>query len=96
MVNLLQYIAAGSEDTHIKIVERGEGGSAFDLSGHEGPILSIDISNRHILASSAGDGTIRIWNLKEKKEIKCFEGFEKIKTFNAAKSYGIQLQSYLT
>lgn len=60
----------------------------FELTGHTGPILKIDISVKGLLASSSGDGTVRIWRLNDKKEVRCFDGFEKVKSFFAAKFFG--------
>lgn len=39
------------------------------------------------LASSSGDGTIRIWNLEDSKVIKTFEGLERVNEFQAAKTF---------
>ena len=60
----------------------------FELLGHYGPILAIDTSPKELLASASGDGTIKIWDLKEKQEIRTITGFEKVKSFYAAKSFG--------
>lgn len=60
----------------------------FELTGHAGPILSIDTSVTELLASSSGDGSIIIWNLTEKKKIKTILGFKKIKSFQAATTFG--------
>lgn len=60
----------------------------FELTGHEGPILCIDLNENDVLVSSGGDGTIRIWDLSAKKELKCLQGFEKCKSFFAATKFG--------
>lgn len=83
-----QYIAAGSEDTIIKVVPVDKSDEFFELTGHDGPILKIDTSPKGLLASSSGDGTIRIWDLKERKEVKVIKGFETATSFYNAKSFG--------
>lgn len=84
----LQFIAAGSEDTIIKVVPVDKSDEFFELLGHDGPILKIDTSPKGLLASSSGDGTIKIWDLKERKEIKTIKGFEQATSFYNAKSFG--------
>lgn len=84
----LQFIAAGSEDTIIKVVPVDKSDEFFELTGHDGPILKIDTSPKGLLASSSGDGTIRIWDLKERKEIKQIKGFEEATSFYNAKTFG--------
>lgn len=83
-----QYIAAGSEDTDIKLVPKDKSEQESLLSGHQGPILSIDLSIKGLLASSSGDGTIKIWDIAEKKEIKTISGLPKVNTFDSVKSFG--------
>ncbi|KAJ6644470.1 WD repeat and HMG-box DNA-binding protein 1 [Pseudolycoriella hygida] len=82
-----KFIAAGSEDTVIKVVPVDKSEEFFELTGHEGPILKIDTSPKGLLASSSGDGTIRIWDLKERKEIKVIKGFETASSFYNAKTF---------
>lgn len=87
-----QYIAAGSEDTVIKVVPVDKSEEFFELTGHEGPILKIDTSPKGLLASASGDGTIRIWDLNERKEVKIIRGFEKATSFYNAKTFGNYFQ----
>lgn len=68
----------------IKISYIDKSAEEFELTGHEGPILHIDLNKNDLLASSSGDGTIKIWNLIDKKVIKTISGFEKVKSFYAA------------
>lgn len=82
------FIAAGSEDTTIKVTLRGKNDGEFILEGHSGPILSIDLSVNDLLASVSGDGCLKIWNLNEKKEVKTIAGLSKLKTFEDAKCFG--------
>lgn len=85
---LLQYIAAGSEDAVIKVVDILKTAEPFELRGHEGPVLHIDLHPlNEWLASAGGDGTIRIWDLQTKTELKCIRGLDKIKSFEAAKTF---------
>lgn len=86
---IAQFIAAGSEDAVIKVVDVDKMAEPFELRGHEGPVLHIDMHPvAEWLASAGGDGTIRIWDLKAKKEIKCIQGLAKTKSFEAAKTFG--------
>lgn len=57
------------------------------MTGHEGPILCIDLSVKDQLASSSGDGTIRVWNLGDSKVIKTIEGLERVNEFQSAKVF---------
>lgn len=44
------------------------------LKGHEGPILSVDFDPLdNFIASSSCDGTVRIWQIKDRKEIQSFK-----------------------
>ena len=55
--------------SHFKITDT----SAYtdkQLTGHSGPILSVSLDPvLHFLASASCDGTVRIWNVKEKKQV---------------------------
>lgn len=84
-------MAACSEDMTIKITPRDTSIEAFELTEHTGPVLRIDLSSNGLLASSAGDGTIKIWNLGEKKCIKTIDGFDKIKSYQITQVYGMFL-----
>lgn len=73
----------------IKVIER-EGGSCaepFELNEHTGPVLRIDLSINDLLASSSADGTVKVWDLKEKKCIKTVSGFEKFKSYQETQSF---------
>lgn len=82
-----QYVAACSEDMTIK-VNRRDPAESFELTEHSGPVLRIDLSANGLLASSSGDGTIKIWNLDEKKCIKTISGFDKIKSYQVTQVFG--------
>lgn len=81
-----KYIAAGSEDTTIKVTIR-ENSEEIDLSGHSGPILALDVSPEGFLASSSGDGSLRIWKLDDQSVVKKIEGFPLVKTISLAEGY---------
>lgn len=83
-------MAACSEDMTIKVTPRDNPSQSFELAEHTGPVLRIDLSSNGLLASSSGDGTIKIWNLEEKKCIKTIAGFEQIKTYQVTQLYGKQ------
>lgn len=82
-----KYVAAGSEDTHIKVYVNDQE-SLVELLGHTGPILGLDISPGGWLASASGDTTVRIWDIAEQKVLKTLEGFPKVKSFEMAECYG--------
>lgn len=83
-----QYIAACSEDMTIKVKPRDNGAEYFEFAEHEGPVLRIDLSRNGLLASSSGDGTIKIWNLDERKVVKTLTGFDKVKSYETTEVFG--------
>lgn len=74
----------------IKVIQRGTGpnGEMFEFTEHSGPVLRMDLSKNGLLASSGGDGSIKIWNLNEKKCIKTLFGLERIKSYQEKQNYG--------
>lgn len=80
-------MAAGCEESIIKVKKLSDKDDFIELKGHSGPILSIDLNTRsNQLASSAGDGTIRVWNLDSKELLKTFDKFtSKVDNFSDAK-----------
>jgi WD40 repeat protein len=66
----------------ISVVRVDKSEETFELLGHEGPVLNIDINSTHFLASSSGDGTIKIWDLIQKTVIKTIDGLPKVNSFN--------------
>lgn len=89
-----KYIAACSEDMTIKIVPKDKSGEFFELCEHDGPVLRVDLSCKNLLASSSGDGTIKIWNLDERKSIKTIKGFDKVKSYQMANEFGKKNKFY--
>lgn len=83
-----KFIAACSEDMTIKVEPRDKSSEFFELCEHEGPVLRIDLSQKDLLASSSGDGTIQIWNLIEKTLIKTLSGFDKVKSHQITDEFG--------
>lgn len=87
-----KFLVAGSEDTLIKVVPLDKSEEVFEFSGHEGPILRLDLHTaKGWLASSSGDGTIKIWNINDKKLVRTINGFDKVKSFELAKCFGKEL-----
>lgn len=83
-----KYVAACSEDMEIKVCPIGKPQESFVLLGHQATVLSIDLSPNGILASLSGDGSIKIWNLSEQKEVKTIVNeLSKTKSFRVEKSY---------
>lgn len=89
----LQFIAACSEDMTIKVMPRDKSMECFDFAEHEGPVLRIDLSRNGLLASSSGDGTIKIWNLDGRKVVKTLTGFDKVKSYEGNEVFGKLIQS---
>lgn len=79
----------------IKVSLRDKSADYFELNEHNGPVFRIDLSVNGLLASSSGDGTLKIWNLDEKKVIKTFSGLEKAKSYQATNIFGIKISSLL-
>lgn len=82
-----KYVAAGSEDTNIKVYLNDEE-KVVDLLGHSGPILGLDVSPGGWLVSASGDGSVRVWDIAEQKVLKTIEGFAKVKAFELAECLG--------
>lgn len=85
-------VAAGSEDTNIKVFLNEED-KVVDLLGHSGPILALDVTATGKLVSASGDGTVRIWDINEQKVLKTIDGFPKVKSFWMTECYG-KMRSY--
>lgn len=82
------YVAAGSEDTRIKVIKEGES-LPLDLEGHKGPVLALDIHPEGLyLASVGGEGVLKIWDLQAEKEVKSIVGLSKANSFENAKCFG--------
>ncbi|XP_067633364.1 WD repeat and HMG-box DNA-binding protein 1 isoform X2 [Eurosta solidaginis] len=84
-----KFIAAGSDDTNIKVHKTDENKSELHLQGHNGPVFCLDVCNNgKYLASVAGDGQLKVWNLEQGgKEVKTISGFAKANSFENAEQY---------
>uniref|UniRef100_A0A182ST76 Mcl1_mid domain-containing protein n=1 Tax=Anopheles maculatus TaxID=74869 RepID=A0A182ST76_9DIPT len=76
------FIAAGSEDATIKVLSL-DNGEQFELEDLGGPVLSMDVSKRDLLAASIGDGKIHVWDIKTKALKKTIQGLPTVKSFEA-------------
>lgn len=72
----------------IKVNPRDKSIEPFELNEHDGPVLRLDLSVNGLLASSSGDGTLKIWNLDERKVIKTFTDLPKINSHLLTNQYG--------
>lgn len=72
----------------IKVVPRDKSSEFFELTGHAGPVLRIDLSTDGLLASSSGDGTLKVWDLNERKVVKTISDLEKAKSYQATNVFG--------
>ncbi|KAL9701191.1 hypothetical protein quinque_004632 [Culex quinquefasciatus] len=81
-----RFLAAGSEDGTIKV--KPVDGDEFELGGLDGPVLSMDVSRKDLLAASCGDGQLRIWKLNGKDLVQTFGGLRKVKSFEGNVLYG--------
>ncbi|XP_017473483.1 PREDICTED: WD repeat and HMG-box DNA-binding protein 1 [Rhagoletis zephyria] len=85
-----KYLAAGSDDTNIKVLKSDDGKSELHLQGHSGPLLGLDICHEgEFLASIGGDGQLKIWNLEQGGlEVKNISGLPKANSFETAEQFG--------
>lgn len=72
----------------IKVKGKTSDTEEFELVEHTGPVLRIGLSSTNLLASSSGDGTIKIWNLEQRKCIKTIGGLDIIKSYQMSFIYG--------
>lgn len=83
------FTAAGSEDTSIKVLKGDNAGAETILEGHKGPILSLDLyAERHLLASVAGDGLLKVWQFETGEELKSISGLPRVNSFESASLFG--------
>lgn len=78
----------------IKVVPKDKSSEFFELTGHEGPVFRIDLSTNGLLASSSGDGTLKIWDLDERKVVKTFSDLEKAKSYQATNIFGMMIIAF--
>jgi WD40 repeat protein len=67
-------MAVASSEDEIKIIRLNEENKSTSVKGHEGGsiALSFDPKGKY-LASAGRDGSIKIWELKEEKEVTCMK-----------------------
>lgn len=64
--------AVGTKDGRIQVTDR-EGGTTWMLGGHTGPVSALTFAGS-FLASAGGDGTVRLWDLKDGREVRSLQG----------------------
>ncbi|XP_058066093.1 WD repeat and HMG-box DNA-binding protein 1 [Anopheles bellator] len=77
------YLVAGSEDATIKILTL-KSGKQYVLDNLGGPVISMDVSRKNMLAASMGNGEMCVWNMDTKELLNTFEGLPKVKSFEVA------------
>jgi WD40 repeat protein len=89
-----KFLASGSEDRSIRIIDLRTGICSNVLIGHKGAIYSIVWGPENdILVSGSGDGTIRVWHIKEKMT---FNVFHKHQSAVVSLKYLLDLESVLS
>ncbi|KAK0078713.1 hypothetical protein PV325_002159 [Microctonus aethiopoides] len=81
-------IVSGACDMRIQVTNIDTSDS-IELNGHEAPILGLSLDPKEeYVASSSADGTIKVWDIKEKKSIHTWNNIvPKCNSFFTAKSY---------
>jgi len=70
-------LVAGSADMTIKVSDTANYTDKV-LSGHKGPILSVALDPlKKFVASSSCDGTVKIWDISSKSQVKSFDWIPK-------------------
>lgn len=81
------WIAACAEDFSIKVTKRDESSEPFELKGHEWPVICIDLSKTGLLASKAGDGKLKVWQLEDRTVVHSIDNLDQCKSFDTAKTF---------
>lgn len=81
-------IVSGACDMRIQ-VSNIDTSDSIELNGHEAPILGLSLDPKEeFVASSSADGTIKVWDIKEKKSIHTWSNVvPKCNSFETAKSF---------
>ncbi|XP_071562752.1 WD repeat and HMG-box DNA-binding protein 1 [Temnothorax nylanderi] len=81
-------IVSGACDMRIQVTNINTSDS-IELEGHEAPILGLSLDPKEeFVASSSADGSIRVWNIKEKRTVHVWNNVvPKSNSFFIAKSY---------
>lgn len=83
-------IVCGGCDMRIQVVDISTSNNT-ELLGHEAPILGLSLDPKEeFVASSSADGSVRVWNIKEKRAVHIWPNVvPKSNSFFAAKTYGV-------
>ncbi|XP_035688519.1 WD repeat and HMG-box DNA-binding protein 1-like [Branchiostoma floridae] len=84
-----KLLAAGASDFNIRVleVEDEESTTQYLLHGHQAPVLSVAVDPQDkYLASSSCDGTVAIWNITEKNQVKSWNLLPKCSDVSVAKT----------
>ncbi|CAK9804293.1 WD repeat and HMG-box DNA-binding protein 1 [Anthophora quadrimaculata] len=83
-------IVSGACDMRIQVTDISTSNN-IELLGHEAPILGLSLDPKEeFVASSSADGSIRVWNIKEKRVINTWTNIiPKSNSFFTAKIYGV-------
>lgn len=65
--------AVGTKDGRIQVTDP-EGGTTWMLGGHTGPVSALTFIGAELLVSGSGDGTVRLWDLKDGRELRTLQG----------------------
>ncbi|RLU23684.1 hypothetical protein DMN91_003890 [Ooceraea biroi] len=81
-------IVSGACDMRIQVTNINTSDS-IELEGHEAPILGLTLDPKEeFVASSSADGSIRVWNIKDKRTVHVWNNtVPKCNSFFTAKSY---------
>ncbi|XP_015609721.1 WD repeat and HMG-box DNA-binding protein 1 [Cephus cinctus] len=81
-------IVSGACDMRIQVTNIKTSDS-IELTGHQAPILGLSLDPKEeFVASSSADGSIRVWNIKEKRIVHIWENVvPKCNSFFTAKTY---------
>ncbi|KAJ8681513.1 hypothetical protein QAD02_017305 [Eretmocerus hayati] len=80
-------IVAGACDMRIQ-VSNIKTKDNFELNGHDAPILGLSLDPKEeFIASSSGDGTIKVWSIKDRRSVHTWNVVPKCNSFFTAKAY---------
>ena len=68
-------MVVGGADFSVKLVNTSSF-SSLVFTGHSAPVLSVDLSHETLVSSSC-DGSVRLWSVEKKNQIKILENVHK-------------------
>ena len=72
-----KYIVSGGEDKLIKVWNIESMTEVMSLTGHNGVIRSVTITNDNkMIVSGSHDATLKLWNLDDGEVLHTFKGHE--------------------